>query len=342
MPATVVVRPGRAGPGSPRGRTTPGRRRDRRPRSGRRAPRPPRRAAPGRRRRATSATTTTRRPGPVRSSAEPSAAVSSAAYSVSSSSSGATTASGGAGQLPASASSRKPGQGRRDVDPRAHGCLRASSRRACGLAAGRAAVARRRSVSSSSSSASVRHSPEEVDVGQQVPVGGDAVEDAAVVRRHADRQRVAGQQRVDGVGLDHLGAGGVERELRAGHVGDAEVEALAGPLRGRDPRPERVEGGGREAGDPGEPVGGDGPAGLLVRLERVGHLGEPHDRAGLADREVDVVRSDLAAERGRLELVVDDRHRDDRRAAGARPPSTRTGPAASRAGRRRWWPARRR
>ena len=83
-------------------------------------------------------------------------------------------------------------------------------------------------------------------------------------------------------------------------------------LGGGDPRPERVEGRRREAGDAREPVGGHGAPRLPVRLEGVGHLVQPHDRAGLADRQVDEVRRHLGAERGRLELVVDDRHRDDR------------------------------
>ena len=39
---------------------------------------------------------------------------------------------------------------------------------------------------------------------------------------------------------------------------------------------------------------------------------QPHHRAGLADRQVDEVGGDLAAERGRLELAVDDRDRHHR------------------------------
>ena len=119
---------------------------------------------------------------------------------------------------------------------------------------------------------------EQVGVGQQVAVGGDAVEHAAVVRRHADRQRLAGQQRRDGIGREHPGAGGVERRLRAGHVGDRELEAAA-QLGGRHPRADRVERRRREAGDAGEPVGGDAAAGLLVGLERVGDLVQPDHRA---------------------------------------------------------------
>ena len=43
------------------------------------------------------------------------------------------------------------------------------------------------------------------DVRQCVTVGGDAVIDAAVVRRHPNRQGKPWEQRRDWVGLDHLG-----------------------------------------------------------------------------------------------------------------------------------------
>ena len=116
-----------------------------------------------------------------------------------------------------------------------------------------------------------------------------------------------GQQRRHRIGLDHPGACGVQRGLRAGHVGDAHLEAAA-QLGGRHPRPDGVERRRREAGDAGQPVGGHAAPGLLVRLEGVGHLVQPHDRAGLADGQVDEVGRDHAAQRGRLQLLVD--HRD--------------------------------
>ena len=68
----------------------------------------------------------------------------------------------------------------------------------------------------------------------------------------------------------------------------------------------------REPGDPRQPVRGDGAAGLAVGLEGVGDLVQPDHRAGLADRQRHQVAGDLGAERGGLELVVDDRHRHHR------------------------------
>ena len=141
--------------------------------------------------------------------------------------------------------------------------------------------------------------------GSSVPVGGDAVVDPAVVRRHADRQRVAGQQRRHRVGLDHPGAGGVQRELRAGHVGDRQVEAA--PQLGR-PRPATRARGTSWARSPRcRRAGWPRRRGRsrVCASNGVGHLVQPDHRARLADRQVDEVAGDLGAQRGRLELVVD-------------------------------------
>ncbi len=161
---------------------------------------------------------------------------------------------------------------------------------------------------------------EQVRVGQPVAVGGDAVEHLAVVRRHGDRQRVTLHQGRHRVGADHPGPRGVERRLWSRDVGHAQLVAAA-QLLGGHPGSDRVERGRREAGDPGEPVGGDPAATLLVRLEGVGDLMQPHDRAGFADRQVDEVGGDLATERGGLELLVD--HRDGRDGVDAAEPGHR-------------------
>ena len=91
------------------------------------------------------------------------------------------------------------------------------------------------------------------------------------------REGLALGQRDDRVGREHPRVPGVERLLRAGHVGDHQVEP---PLRqaARDPRAERVQRRRGEAGQPGQRLGPDRLAGLLVRLHPVGHLVQPHDR----------------------------------------------------------------
>ena len=73
-----------------------------------------------------------------------------------------------------------------------------------------------------------------------------------------------------------------------------------------------MEGGRCESRDAREPSGGHVATVVAVGLEVVADLVETDDRAGLADRQVYEVAGDLGAERGGLEVVVDDRHRHDR------------------------------
>ena len=158
-------------------------------------------------------------------------------------------------------------------------------------------------VASSSSAERVAEAlGEHVDVGHRVAVGVEAVEDLAVVRRQADAQGLPLGQRDDRVGGEHPRLAGVERLLRAGHVGDHQVEPALGQA-ARDPGAERVQGRRGEAGQPGQRLGADRLAGLLVRLHPVGDLVQPHDRAGLPHRQVDQVARDpvagLAARRPR-------------------------------------------
>ncbi len=63
-----------------------------------------------------------------------------------------------------------------------------------------------------------------LDVGHRVAVGEQAEADRAVVADDRDRQRVAAGEEADRVDLDQLAAAHVEGDLRAGEVGDEQVE----------------------------------------------------------------------------------------------------------------------
>jgi 4-amino-4-deoxy-L-arabinose transferase-like glycosyltransferase len=65
---------------------------------------------------------------------------------------------------------------------------------------------------------------EVVQIGNQVPIGDEAPAQPARVAEEGDAERLVGQQRQHRVALPELGAEEVERDLRAGDVGDDEVE----------------------------------------------------------------------------------------------------------------------
>ena len=227
----------------------------------------------------------------------------------------------------------RAGARRRGLLPRGRLLGRGAPRPAAERLAGRLAYAAARTVvSSSSSSASSRHwaSTSRSLIG--VPVGGQPEVDLAVVGRHADGQQVAGGQRQHRIAGGQPGPGRVQRHLRAGHVGDHQVVRLAHHL-GRDPYAERVQRGRREPGDVGQRPGSHRPAGVLVGLGGVRDLVQPHQRVRLADRQALQVRRDLAAQRGRLAVVLGDTHRHQRGQRAARAdrlaPGQQPGPQAA-------------
>ena len=163
-------------------------------------------------------------------------------------------------------------------------------------------------VSSSSSTASSRHWASTSRSLDSVPVCGQSEEDLAVVGGDTDRQQVAGSQGQHRIAGDQSLAGRVQRHLRSGHVRDQHVVLAPEHLVG-DPHAQRVQGGRRKAGDVGEGACVDRSPGVLVRLGRVRHLVQAHQRVLLPDRKRLQVRCDLAAQGRGLTVVLGHTHR---------------------------------
>ena len=145
---------------------------------------------------------------------------------------------------------------------------------------------------------------EDVDVGHRVAVGVEAEVDAAVVGGDADRERLSLGERRDGIGREHLGVAGVERGLRAGHVGDHDVVEPARHRRA-EPGAEGVQRRRREAGEVGERRRADGLAALHLLAHRERDLVQPHRGPRLADGEVDDAGHHLVGIHPRRVVAVD-------------------------------------
>ena len=108
-----------------------------------------------------------------------------------------------------------------------------------------------------------------LELGDGVVVGEQTKAEPAVVAHHGDPQSLASGERHDGIEAAQAMAEQIQRELRAGDVGDDEVEVALTGLQARGLAEDRRRGETREVGQDLCP---DGLAGVLEILHRVADL----------------------------------------------------------------------
>src|SRR5262249_51406811 len=118
-----------------------------------------------------------------------------------------------------------------------------------------------------------------LEVGDRVAVGDQAEEDLPVVAEDRDREGVAAGEEADRVDADQFAAEDVERDLRAGEVGDEHVEEAGREVdRRRRPQQDRR----REVAEPvvqgPDRFRAEWLLGGLQLLHPVGHLAQALDR----------------------------------------------------------------
>src|SRR5436190_2566369 len=147
-----------------------------------------------------------------------------------------------------------------------------------------------------------------LEVPEQVVVAHEAEVDAAVVAHEGDAEALVAGQRDHREGLLELPAEQVERELRAGHVRDDEVEEA---LPCHQPGRLTHHRGRGEAAELGQDLRPHGLAALLEALELLADHVQPGERLVAPDRQRRHHRRDPVAEGAALEIGAD-AHRNHR------------------------------